>query len=85
MYQEIFDQPETYESHFEQEACRNMLVPSMLIHPLVENSLKYCGSDGARGKANIRISAKHTENCWSCALKTRAARSRRMFWQRCKK
>lgn len=61
MYQEIFDQPETYESHFEQEACRNMLVPSMLIHPLVENSLKYCGSGGTHGMANIRISAKHTE------------------------
>lgn len=38
-----------------------MLVPSMLIHPLVENSLKYCGSGGTHGMANIRISAKHTE------------------------
>lgn len=59
LYQDIFGQPETYEAVFENEECRNMLVPSMLIQPMVENSLKYCSKNGQLNKTNIRLRAVH--------------------------
>lgn len=59
MYQDIFGQPETYEAAFEQEECREMLVPSMLIQPMIENSLKYFSTNGGCSTANIKMRARH--------------------------
>jgi len=62
MYQDIFGQPETYEAVYEQDECREMLVPSMLIQPMVENSLKYCSQNGKCNSAHIKINARHIDD-----------------------
>ncbi len=59
--QTIFDQPNSYHKTIADEETRFLMMPSMLLQPLVENSLKYYRSEYGQDKTHIGISAERAD------------------------
>ncbi len=60
--QNIFDQPNTYSRTIADEQTRYLMMPSMLLQPLVENSLKYYRKEYGQDKTHIAISAERAND-----------------------
>ena len=57
LYQSIFGCPSEFSKIFLDESAKRMLMPSLFLQPLVENSLKYYRSEGSASETSIALSA----------------------------
>ena len=57
LYQGIFGCPEAFSTTFLDDGAREMMMPSLFLQPLVENSLKYYRSESSANETSISLSA----------------------------
>ena len=57
LYQGIFGCPRKFSKTFLNESARQMMMPSLFLQPLVENSLKYYRKEGTVSESSIALSA----------------------------
>lgn len=62
LYQSVFGQPHEYKKAFLNEEAKTLLMPSLLLQPLIENSLKYYRDESGVDETSITLSADFADN-----------------------